>query len=79
MCLVKKQRLFFRLHHKHSQFAKLGVVVGFVIEMLPFMKLVKDRDVGNLVEGVGASFSYIYFGDCFVFLCFLVKHPLEFI
>ena len=65
---------------------KLAVIVGFVIEMLPYIKLVKDGDFGNLVEGVGVSFSYIYFGGCFrhkpvfvVFLGSLVKHLVEFI
>ena len=63
---------------------KLAVIVGFVIEMLPYVKLVKDGDFGNLVEGVGVSFSYIYFGGCLrhksvfvVFLGFLVKHLVE--
>ena len=43
---------------------KLAVIVFFVIKLLPYIKLVEDRDFGNLVEGVGVSFSYIYFGGC---------------
>ena len=65
---------------------KLAVIVGFVAKMLPYIKLVEDGDFGNLVEGVGVSFSYIYFGGCFghkcvflIFLGFLVEHFEEFI
>ena len=65
---------------------KLAVIVVFVTKLLPYIKLVKDGDFGNLVEGVGVSFSYIYFGGCFgcksvfvVFLGFLVKRLVEFI
>ena len=64
---------------------KLAVIVGFVIETLSYVKLVKDGDFGNLVECVGISFSNIYFGGCFgrkcvfvVFLGSLVKHLVEF-
>ena len=63
---------------------KLAVIVGFVIEMLPDIKLTKDGDFGNLVEGVGVSFSCIYFGGSFghkcvfvVFLASLVEHLVE--
>ena len=63
---------------------KLAVIVGFVTKMLPYIKLVKDGDFGNLVEGVGVSFSYIYFGGCFghkcafvVFLRPLVEHLIK--
>ena len=65
---------------------KLAVIVFFVTEMLPYIKLIEDGDFGNLVEGVGVSFSYIYFGGCFghkcvsvVFLGSLVKHLINFI
>ena len=60
--------------------------MGFVTKMLPYIKLVEDGDFGNLVEGVGESFSYIYFGCCFghkcvfvVFLGLLVEDLVEFI
>ena len=65
---------------------KITVIVGFAIEMLPYIKLIKDGNLSNLVECVGVSFSYIYFGGCFrhkpvfvVFLGSLVKHLVEFI
>ena len=65
---------------------KLAVIVGFETEMLSYIKLIKDGNLGNLVEGVGVSLSYIYFGCCFghkgvfvVFLRFLVQHLVEFI
>ena len=65
---------------------KLAVIVEFVTKMLPYIKLVKNGDFGNLVEGVGVSFSYIYFGGCFghkcvfvVFLGSLVEYLVEFI
>ena len=35
---------------------KLAVIVGFVTEMLQYIKLVKDGDFGNSVEGAGVSF-----------------------
>ena len=65
---------------------KLAVIVGFVITLLPYIKLVKDGDFGNLVEGVGISLSYIYFGCCVrhksvivVFVGSLVEHLVNII
>ena len=54
---------------------KFAVIVGFAINMLPYITLAEDGYFGHLVEGVHVSLSYIYFGSCFaqksVFVVFL--------